>query len=75
VRPVDRGLPALGQQRAAAVESDADAEDRYGSPRPARAGAGRRRRRRRRRPGTPIHLIGPRGGTRLIDAGSVTFGN
>ena len=25
--------------------------------------------------GTPIHLIGPRGGTRLIDAGRVTFGN
>ena len=25
--------------------------------------------------GTPIHLIGPNGGTRLIDAGLVTFGN
>ena len=25
--------------------------------------------------GTPIHLIGPDGGTRLIDAGRVTFGN
>jgi hypothetical protein len=25
--------------------------------------------------GTPIHLIGPDGGTRLIDAGLVTFGN
>ena len=29
----------------------------------------------RRVTGTPIHLIGPRGGTRLIDAGQVTFGN
>jgi hypothetical protein len=25
--------------------------------------------------GTPIHLIGPRGGTRLIDAGLATFGD
>jgi hypothetical protein len=25
--------------------------------------------------GTPIHLIGPNGGTRLIDAGLVTFGD
>lgn len=25
--------------------------------------------------GTPIHLIGPDGGTRLLDAGLVTFGN